>query len=203
MTVAQQTDLQLSRRLQKDSITISGKVIYINPFLYWRRFDNNTDRWLREPGQLGEEQITVNRTRFYPELDWTFLKDEERIIKDASVEMFLKTLELISTFHPDLTAGQLLEVERKMAVTKKRSFERWVEKSFRKKILQASRERNRFARERLVRAWQEWLTLETTHQAFLPFAAIIVMSIFGGWSIGISSNSCTPYFSTSETSILK
>ena len=48
--------------------------------------------------------------------------------------MFLKTLELIGTFHPDLTSGQLLEVERKMAVTKKRSFERWVEKSFRKKI---------------------------------------------------------------------
>ena len=59
LTVAQQTDLQLSRRLQKDSITISGKVIFINPFLYWRRFDNNTDRWLREPGQLGEEQINL------------------------------------------------------------------------------------------------------------------------------------------------
>ncbi len=117
--------------------------------------------------------------------------------------MFLKTLELISTFHPDLTAGQLLEVERKMAVTKKRSFERWVEKSFRQKIYQASRERNRFARERFLRGWREWLSLETTHQAFLPFAAIIVMSIFGGWSLGISNNSCTPYFSSSKTSILK
>ena len=95
MTVAQQTNLQLSQRLHKDSITISGKVIYINPFLYWRRFDNNTDRWLREPGQLSDEQINVNRVRFYPEVDWTFLKDEERIIKDAAVEMFLKTLELI------------------------------------------------------------------------------------------------------------
>ena len=196
LTVAQQTDLQLSRRLQKDSITISGKVIFINPFLYWRRFDNNTDRWLREPGQLGEEQINLNRARFYPEVDWTFLKD-------AAVEMFLKTLELIGTFHPQLTAGQLLEVERKMAVTKKKSFERWVEKSFKKKINQASKERNRFARERFVRGWREWLSLETTHQAFLPFAAIIVMSIFGGWSIGISNNSCTPYFPTSETGILK
>ena len=203
LTVAQQTDLQLSRRLQKDSITISGKVIFINPFLYWRRFDNNTDRWLREPGQLGEEQINLNRARFYPEVDWTFLKEEERIIKDAAVEMFLKTLELIGTFHPQLTAGQLLEVERKMAVTKKKSFERWVEKSFRKKINQASKERNRFARERFIRGWREWLTLETTHQAFLPFAAVIVMSIFAGWSIGISNNSCTPYFPTSETSILK
>ena len=203
MTVAQETDLRLSRRLHKDSITISGKVININPFLYWRRFDTNTDRWLREAGQLGEEQINLNRARFYPEVDWTFLDDEERIIKDAAVEMFLKTLELISTFHPDLTAGQLLEVERKMAVTKKNSFERWVEKSFKKKINQASKERNRFARERFLRSWREWFTLETTHQAFLPFAAIIVLSIFGGWSIGISNNSCTPYFSTAETSILK
>ena len=202
MTVAQQTDSQLSRRLQKDSITISGKVIYINPFLYWRRFDNNTDRWLREPGQLGEDLIKFNRTRFYPEVDWTFLSNEERIIKDAAVEMFLKTLELIGTFHPDLTAGQLLEVERKMAVTKKRSFEGWVEKSFRRKINEASRERNRFARERFIRGWREWLTLETTHQAFLPFAAIIVISTFAGWSIGISNNSCNPYFPTSETGIL-
>ncbi len=203
MTVAQQPDLQLSRRLQNDSITFSGKVVYINPFLYWRRFDSNTDRWLREPGQLGEEQINLNRARFYPEVDWTFLGEEERIIKEAAVEMFLKTLELIGTFHPHLTAGQLLEVERKMAVTKKKSFERWVEKSFRKKINEASKERNRFARERFIRGWREWLTLETTHQAFLPFVAIIVMSIFAGWSIGISNNSCTPYFPTSEKGILK
>ena len=203
MTVAQQTNSHLSQRLQKDSITISGKVIYINPFLYWRRFDSNTDRWLREPGQLGEEQINLNRARFYPEVDWNFLNEEDRLIKDAAVEMFLKTLELISTFNPQLTAGQLLEVERKMAVTKKRSFERWVEKSFRKKLNQASKERKRFARERLIRGWREWLTLETTHQAFLPFAAAIVISIFAGWSIGISNNSCRPYFSTSETGILK
>ncbi len=203
MIVAQQTDAQLSRRLQNDSITISGKVIYINPFLYWRRFDNNTDRWLREPGQLGADQINLNRARFYPEVDWTFLSDDERVIKDAAVEMFLKTLDLIGTFHPDLTAGQLLEVERKMAVTKKRSFERWVEKSFRKKINEASRERNRYARERFIRGWREWLTLETTHQAFLPVAALMVISVFVGWSVGISNNSCTPYFPTAETSILK
>ena len=115
----------------------------------------------------------------------------------------IKENPLIGTFHPHLTAGQLLEVERKMAVTKKKAFERWVEKSFRKKINQASKERNRFARERFIRGWREWLTLETTHQAFLPFAAIIVISIFAGWSIGISNNSCTPYFPTSETGILK
>ena len=203
MIKSKNSERKITNHLQQDVVKVSGKTIFINPFLYWRRFDSNTDRWLREPGQLSEEQINLNRARFYPEVDWTFIKDEDRSIKDAAVEMFLKTLELIGTFHPDLTAGQLLEVERKMAVTKKKSFEYWVAKSFRKKINQASRERNRFARERFVRGWREWLTLETTHQAFLPFATIIVMSIFGGWSIGISNNSCTPYFSSSETSILK
>ena len=43
LTVATQADIQLSRRLQQDSISLAGKTIYINPFLYWRRFDNNTD----------------------------------------------------------------------------------------------------------------------------------------------------------------
>ena len=54
-------------------VALSGKTIYINPFLYWRRFDSNMDRWLREPGQIGEEQITLNRARFYPEIDWNYL----------------------------------------------------------------------------------------------------------------------------------
>ena len=49
MTATQQQDLQLQRRLQQDSIQLGGQ-IYLNPFLYWRRFDSNTDRWLREPG---------------------------------------------------------------------------------------------------------------------------------------------------------
>ena len=50
MTATQQQDVQLQRRLQQDSIQLSGRTIYLNPFLYWRRFDSNTDRWLREPG---------------------------------------------------------------------------------------------------------------------------------------------------------
>ena len=136
LTAAQEQDLQLQRRLQQDSILLAGKTIYINPFLYWRRFDSNTDRWLREPGQLSEEQIASNRSRFYPELDWTLLKDSDREIKDGAVEMFLKSMELIGTFHPELSSGHLLEVERKMAITKKRSFERWVEKSYRRRAKQ-------------------------------------------------------------------
>ena len=134
MTVANQSDLNVDRRLQNDSIQFAGKTIYINPFLYWRRFDTNTDRWLREPGQISEDQIAVNRARFYPETDWNYLEEEECKIKDAAIEMFLMSLDLISTFHPDLTSGQLLELERKMSITKKRAFEKWVDKAFRKKL---------------------------------------------------------------------
>ena len=127
MTATQQQDVQLQRRLQQDSIQLGGRTIYLNPFLYWRRFDSNTDRWLREPGQLTEDQITANRSRFYPELDWGQLDDHATAVHDGAVEMFLKSLELISTFHPELGSGQMLEVERKMTITKKRAFERWVD----------------------------------------------------------------------------
>ena len=203
MKVAQETDLQLNQRLQKDSINLAGKVIYINPFLYWRRFDSNTDRWLREPGQLTEEQIALNRCRFYPEIDWNYLDEEELSIKDGAVEMFLKTLDLISTYHPELSAGQLLEIERKMAVTKKLAFERWIEKTFRRRSNQANREKQRFARERFIRSWREWLSLEATHQAFVPFFAIIVISCFTGWSMGISNNTCSPFFNSTDQTIIK
>ncbi len=203
MTIAQSLDVQLNKRLQNDSIRLAGKIIYINPFLYWRRFDSNTDRWLREPGQLSEEQITLNRARFYPELDWNYLDENQRLIKDGAVEMFLKTLDLIGTYHPDLNAGHLLEIERKMSITKKLSFERWVEKTLRRRFNQAERERQRFVRERFLRSWREWLTLETTHQAFVPLVACIVVSGFTGWSMGISSNSCTPFFPSTEQTILR
>jgi hypothetical protein len=184
VTVATQQDPQLQRRLQQDSIQLAGKTIYLNPFLYWRRFDANTDRWLREPGQLPEEQILANRGRFYPEVIWDELPEADCRIKDGAVEMFLKTLELISTFNPDLGAGHLLEVERKMAVTKKRAFERWVEKSLRRRQRQELQERRRFDRERLVRGWGEWLCLDTTRQALLPFTALLVLAAGAGWWLG-------------------
>ena len=127
------SERKITNHLQQDVVKVSGKTIFINPFLYWRRFDENTNKWLREPGQMSEDQIQPNRNRFYPEIDWADLSFEEKRIKDATVEMFLKTLELISTFHPNLSSGQLLEVERKMAITKKIPFEKWVIKSFAKK----------------------------------------------------------------------
>ena len=181
MTAAPQQDLQLQRRLQQDSIQLAGKVIYLNPFLYWRRFDANTDRWLREPGQLDEEQVQANRLRFYPELEWELLNEDERVIKDGAVEMFLKSLDLISTFNPELTPGQLLEVERKMAVTKKRAFERWVAKALKRRLQQEVSERRRFDRERLLRDWTEWMLLPVTRQALLPFSALLVLAVGGGW----------------------
>ena len=119
MIKSNNSERKITDRLQQDVVKVSGKTVFINPFLYWRRFDENTNRWLREPGQMSDDQIQSNRNRFYPELDWDNLSQEQKLIKDATVEMFLKTLELISTFHPSLSAGQLLEVERKMAITKK------------------------------------------------------------------------------------
>ena len=184
LSAAPQQDPQLQRRLQQDSIELAGKVVYLNPFLYWRRFDANTDRWLREPGQLPEEQISLNRQRFYPELAWDLLAADDREIKDGAVEMFLKSLELISTFNPELTPGQLLEVERKMAVTKKRAFERWVSRSLRRRQQQLASERRRFDRERLLRDWGEWLLLPVTRQALVPVSALMVIAVGAGWWFG-------------------
>ncbi|MCP9881552.1 hypothetical protein KBY65_03525 [Cyanobium sp. Alchichica 3B3-8F6] len=178
----------MQRRLQQDSIVLGGKTVYLNPFLYWRRFDANTDRWLREPGQLMEDQIASNRARFYPEIDWELLDDAERAAKDGAVEMFLKSLELISTFNPELTAGHLLEVERKMAVTKKKSFERWVARSLRRRQQEEDKARRRFDRERTLRAWGEWLALDVTRQALVPLASLLVIAVGAGWWWGSQQN---------------
>lgn len=183
-TSSQPNDQELQRRLQQDSIQLGGKVIYLNPFLYWRRFDANTDRWLREPGQLQEDQIISNRSRFYPELDWELLDAEEAAAKDGAVEMFLKSLELISTFNPELTSGQVLEVERKMAVTKKRAFERWVIRSLKRREKAKAKERRRFDRERSLRALLEWGALDVTRQAVFPLAGLLAVAVAAGWWLG-------------------
>ena len=108
--------------------------------------------------------------------------------------MFLKTLELISTFHPYLSSGNLLEVERKMAITKKIPFEKWVTKSFAKKARLLENEKRKFQRERFLSSWKERFSLENTQQALLLLIVIIFLSTFIGWSLGISKNSCNPYF---------
>ena len=58
------TNNKIQNHLQQDAVKISGKTIFINPFLYWRRFDENTNRWLREPSQMSDDQIHPNRNRF-------------------------------------------------------------------------------------------------------------------------------------------
>ena len=185
---------KITNHLQQDVVKISGKIIFINPFLYWRRFDENTNRWLRELGQMSEDQIQRNRNRFYPEIEWADLSHDQKLIKDATIEMFLKTLELIGTFHPDLSSGQLLEVERKMAITKKIPFEKWVIKSFAKKARLLENEKRKFQREQFLNSWREWFSLENTQRAILPLIVTIFISSFIGWSLGISKNSCNPYF---------
>jgi hypothetical protein len=188
------SERNITNHLQQDVVKISGKKIFINPFLYWRRFDENTNRWLREPGQMSEDQIHPNRNRFYPEIEWSDLTQEQKLIKDATVEMFLKTLELISTFHPKLTSGQLLEVERKLSILKKIPFENWVTKSLAKKARLLENEKRKYRRERFFSSWKEWLSLENTQQVILPLIVTILISTFIGWSLGISKNSCNPYF---------
>ena len=188
------SDKKITNHLQQDVVKISGKTIFINPFLYWRRFDENTNRWLRELGQMSEDQIQRNRNRFYPEIEWADLSHEQKLIKDATVEMFLKTLELISTFHPYLSPGQLLEVERKMAIIKKIPFENWVKKSFAKKARLLENEKRKFQRERFFSSWKEWFSLENTQQAIFPLIVTIFIASFVGWSLGISKSSCNPYF---------
>ena len=190
-TASLQQDPQLQRRLQQDSIEIAGKTIYLNPLLYWRRFDANTDRWLREPGQMEEEQILKNRLRFYPEVVWDGLSEEERAIKAGAVEMFLKSLELISTFNPELTAGQLLELERKMAVTKKRAFERWVAKSLKRRSQAQRAEKRRFSRDRWLKEWQEWSLDPVTRNALLPISGLVLLAGLGGWFMG-AQQFCRP-----------
>ncbi len=188
---------KFSSKLQKDIVKIGGKTIFINPFLYWRRIDEKTNIWLREPGQISGVEIKPNRIRFYPEVDWEYLSEDQKALKDGTIEMFLKTLELISTFHPDLNSGQLLEVERKLLMIKKYSFEKWVQQSFVKKTNAQLREKRKFERLNFISRWKEWLSLEETHKALRPVIILIFLSSFVGWSAGISQNSCNPYFEDS------
>ena len=67
-------------------------------------------------------------------------------------------------------------------------------KIFCKKARLLENEKRKFQRERFFSSWKEWLSLENTQQAFLPLIVTIFISSFIGWSLGISKNSCNPYF---------
>ena len=81
-----------------------------------------------------------------------------------------------------------------MAITKKTPFEKWVTKSFAKKTRLLENEKRKFQRERFFSSWREWFSLANTQQAILPLIVTIFISSFVGWSLGISKNSCNPYF---------
>ena len=81
-----------------------------------------------------------------------------------------------------------------MAITKKIPFEKWVKKYFAKKAKLLENEKRKFQRERFFSSWTEWLSLENTQQAIFPIIVVIFISSFIGWSLGISKNSCNPYF---------
>jgi hypothetical protein len=76
-----------------------------------------------------------------------------------------------------------------MAVTKKRSFERWVIRSLQRRQREEARQRRRFDRDRSLRAWGEWIGLEATRQALLPLTALLVVAATGGWWLG-SQQAC-------------
>lgn len=79
--------------------------------------------------------------------------------------MFLRSLELISTFNPNLSAGRLLQLERRMAVAKKRSFEPWLERALPGRRPQEQRQCRQSLHQRFLQRWSPWLSLDCTRQA--------------------------------------
>lgn len=71
-----------------------------------------------------------------------------------------------------------------MAVTKKKAFERWVERALRRREQQGLRERRRFDRDRVLRDWMEWFGLPATRRALLPLSLLLVLATAGGWWVG-------------------
>ena len=189
---------QIFNNLQQDIIKIKDKKIFINPFLYSRKFDKKTKYWLREPGQISNSRITLNRGRFYPEIKWEYLSFEEKVVKETAIELFLKTIEIIKTFHPNLNSEELLEVENKLCFAKKIAFEKWSKNYFIKKERVISKEERKLRRANLIKNWQKWFFLKETQRLFVPIFVIILLSALTGWFAGVSRNSCNPYFESSN-----
>tara|TARA_Y100000589_G_scaffold296582_1_gene303811 strand:- start:48 stop:620 length:573 start_codon:yes stop_codon:yes gene_type:complete len=179
---------------QQDIIKINEKKILINPFLYSRRIDEKTNKWLREPGQIYKSRIDLNRSKFYPEIDWEILSANEKLIKDNAIELFLKTIDIIKFLHPGLNNEKLLEVENQLIYHKKIAFEKWSRKYFLKKNRLLLREKRKLERVNFINKWQNWFALQETQKILLPVFVIILLSVLIGWFAGISKNSCNPYF---------
>ena len=184
--------------LNQDIIRINGNKIFINPFLYTRKLDYKTKKWLRESGQFSKSNINLNRSKFYPYLNWEILTLNEKFIKDNTIELFLKTMYLIKTFHPNLNSEKLLEVEKKLIYYKKSAFEKLSKKYLVKKERILLQEKRRLERTYFLLNWQKWLSLKETQKLLFPVFVIILLSAFLGWYAGISKNSCNPYFESNN-----
>ena len=185
--------------LQQDIIKINGKKIFINPFLYLRKFDEKTKRWLKEPGQISKSRIDLNRNRFYPELNWEALSLNEKLLKDITIELFLKTIEIIKTFNSTLNSEQLIEVEKKLIYHQKIYFEKISKNFFIKKEELLLKEKRKLGRAIIISNWQKWLSLKETQKLIIPVFVIMLVSALLGWFAGISNNSCNPYFESSSS----
>ena len=185
---------QFKKNLQGDIIRIGTKKIFINPFLYFRRLDANTKSWLKEINQFSEAYIFENRFRFYPDLDWQSINKEKQLVIKSTIELFLKTLEIIKTFHPDLSIEQLIIVESYLVSLKKIHFEKWVRRKLKINDNLRLKEQRKLERATFITNWQKWLSLKQTQKIFIPFFVIILLSALAGWFAGVSRNSCNPYF---------
>ena len=185
-------------RLDQDIIKINGKRIFINPFLYSKNFDEKTKIWLREFGQISKSKIDLNRSKFYPELNWENLSSKEKLVKDNTIELFLKTIQIIKAINPNLNNKELLEVEKGLIYYKKIAFEKWSRKYFLKKDRLFLKEKRKLKRDNFINKWQKWFALRETQKLLMPIFVIILLSALTGWFAGISKNSCNPYFESTR-----
>tara|TARA_Y100000589_G_scaffold315392_1_gene338891 strand:+ start:658 stop:1230 length:573 start_codon:yes stop_codon:yes gene_type:complete len=186
-------------RLKQDIIRIDGKKIFINPFLYSRKFDQKSKRWLREPGQISKSRIELNRSKYYPDIKWEILSLNEKQIKETTIELFLKTIEIIKTFNSTLNSEQLIEVEKKLIYHQKIYFEKISKNFFIKKEELLLKEKRKLGRAIIISNWQKWLSLKETQKLIIPVFVIMLVSALLGWFAGISNNSCNPYFESSSS----
>jgi len=189
-------------RLKQDIIKIDGKKIFINTFLYLRKVDQKSKRWLREPGQISKSRIELNKSKYYPEINWGILSLNEKLIKETTIELFLKTSEIIKTFNPSLNSEQLLEVEKNLIYHQKIYFEKISKDFFIKKERLLLNEQRKLERAILISDWQKWLSLKETRKLIMPVFVIILISFLIGWFAGISKNSCNPYFESNSSNLL-
>jgi len=185
--------------LQQDIIKLNGQKIFINPFLYSNKFDQKTKKWLIEPGQISKSRIELNRDKFYPGLDWEILSVNEKHIKDNTIELLLKTMEIIKVFNPNLNYEKLLEVERQLIYYKKVRFEIRSRKYIEKRNRLLLKGKRRLQRADFILRWQKWFSLKETRKLLMPIFVIIFVSTFLGWFAGISKNSCNPYFESNSS----